>query len=205
MKHINNFESYLILENILSLIPLNESSEKEVSKSTFSKVLDKVKEYSKKGLVTTALLISLLGSANFTQAQKAQLGQVAKIENQAVNNNDQGLIMVTATAKNSKSTEFFVIKWEIKVEKNQGEVDPSSENAYVGYISIQNNKHMSVNGVRIDSEPKSVIRSPENKEGKKSVQNKLIKFSKEIIEKHVNSKLDWVSYDGVNFSANYTY
>jgi RNAse (barnase) inhibitor barstar len=86
MKHINNFESYLILENILSSIPLNESIEKEVSKSTFSKVLDKVKEYSKKGLVTAALLTSLLGSANFTQAQESELRQVSKIENQVVNN-----------------------------------------------------------------------------------------------------------------------
>jgi hypothetical protein len=196
MKHINNFESYLILENILSLIPLNESSEKEVSKSTFSKVLDKVKGYSKKGLITTALLTSLLGSANFTQAQEAQLRQVTKTENQVVNNNDQGLITVTASAKeNSKAVEFFTLRWEIKKEKIKG------EDVYVGYIFSE--RHDILGG-------KPSIRVAATKhiteQGKKAVQNKLITVGKQKIEEHLDldSELNWVSQDGSSV-ANFTY
>jgi hypothetical protein len=90
VKHIQSFQSHSqqsIIEDILSLIPVNESSD-GVSQSTFSKVLDKVKSISKKGLLTTAMLTALLGKANFSNAQEKQLKQTVGLE-QSINKSSE--------------------------------------------------------------------------------------------------------------------
>ncbi len=154
-------------------------------------------------------MISLLGSANFTQAQEAQLRQVTKTENQVVNNNDQGLIMVTASAKeNSKAVEVFTLRWEIKKEKIKG------EDVYVGYIFSE--KHGSNYVCRIGSAQRDILGGKPSirvaatkhitEQGKKAVQNRLIKVGKQKIEEHLDldSELNWVSQDGF-LTANYKY
>jgi hypothetical protein len=206
MKHINNFESFLILEDILSLIPLNESNEREVSKSTFSNVLDKVKQYTKKGVMTAALISSLLGSAKFTQAQENQLKQVSKTEQQVVKNTNHGLVTCVAGKEGgSKSVEFITIKWELSIEKNyeDSSVDPRSENIYV--VKISCNKTLFFKGVKIGSEPVTVGSAPLNKEGKEILRKKSIEAAKEAVEKHVGSKLKWIGDDAGNSSAVYYY
>jgi hypothetical protein len=51
----------------------------------FQNVMDKVKSYAKKGLVTTAILTSLLSNDAFSQSQKDQIKDAAKTE-QSVQN-----------------------------------------------------------------------------------------------------------------------
>lgn len=51
----------------------------------FQNVMDKVKSYAKKGLVTTAILTSLLSNDAFSQSQKDQIRDAAKTE-QSVQN-----------------------------------------------------------------------------------------------------------------------
>lgn len=51
----------------------------------FSNVMDKVKSYVKKGLITTAILASLLNNSAFSQEQKDQIKDIAKTEKQTEN------------------------------------------------------------------------------------------------------------------------
>jgi hypothetical protein len=46
----------------------------------FSNVLDKIKSYAKKGLLTAAIVASLLSAPQFTQAQQQQIQQIAQTE-----------------------------------------------------------------------------------------------------------------------------
>ena len=51
-----------------------------LNEGSFGDVLNKVKEYAKKGLMTVAILSSLLASPNFSQAQQTQIKQTAQTE-----------------------------------------------------------------------------------------------------------------------------
>jgi hypothetical protein len=59
-----------ILDDILSI---NENVD-------FNTVIDKIKNYAKKGLLNTAIVMSLLGNPSFTQAQKDQIQNITNIE-----------------------------------------------------------------------------------------------------------------------------
>lgn len=78
MNHLLKFEESLILEDILS--PLNDSMINENKDNTFKKVLDKVKHYAKKGLLSAVILSSLLATPNLSQAQKSQIHDQVKTE-----------------------------------------------------------------------------------------------------------------------------
>jgi len=91
-----NPEEQEIFDDIIST--LNEG--------TFDSVLEKIKSYVKKGLMTTAILASLMASPNLSQAQKQDIKQIAQTE------------MSTSTAKEDtrgalnqalKSTNPYVI------------------------------------------------------------------------------------------------
>jgi len=56
----------------------------------FGDVLDKVKSYAKKGLMTAAILGALLSAPNFTQAQQQQIKQVAQTEMSSTQNKKGG-------------------------------------------------------------------------------------------------------------------
>ena len=51
-----------------------------LNEGTFDSVLEKIKSYVKKGLMTTAILASLMASPNLSQAQKQDIRQIAKTE-----------------------------------------------------------------------------------------------------------------------------
>ena len=70
-----NDKEQQIIDDILSL-------EEAIN---FQNVMDKVKSYAKKGLVTTAILTSLLSNDAFSQSQKDQIKDAAKTE-QSVQN-----------------------------------------------------------------------------------------------------------------------
>jgi len=65
-----NPEEQEIFDDIIST--LNEG--------TFDSVLEKIKSYIKKGLMTTAILASLMASPNLSQAQKQDIRQIANTE-----------------------------------------------------------------------------------------------------------------------------
>ena len=159
-----------------------------VSQGTFSKVLDKVKNISRKGVITGAMLTALLGGANFSNAQVNQLKQAVGTE-QSVSNKNSGLVMCTVGHGNVMS--IVTAKWEIKIEKNTGDVvDPSASEVYVGYLSTTG------------SEPKAVIQLPVSKEGKEIIKKKLMELAKSSVEQKVGSDINWQSSDGINWSGN---
>ena len=51
-----------------------------LNEGMFDDVIEKIKSYTKKGLMTAAIITSLLASPNFSEAQKQNIKQVAKTE-----------------------------------------------------------------------------------------------------------------------------
>jgi hypothetical protein len=51
-----------------------------LNEGTFDNVIEKIKSYAKKGLMTVAILSSLMASPAFSQAQKSQIKQIAQTE-----------------------------------------------------------------------------------------------------------------------------
>jgi len=70
-----NYKEQQIVDDILSL---DEAI-------NFRNVMDKVKSYAKKGIITTAILTSLLSNDAFSQSQKDQIKDIVKTE-QSVQN-----------------------------------------------------------------------------------------------------------------------
>jgi hypothetical protein len=183
-NEISNFEK-IILESLISIIPLNESKngDKVVGKSTFSKIINKVKDFSKKGVLTTGIILSLLGSANFTQAQETQLKNQAKTE-KSIKNDEiiiAGAVSHIRSFENKQSV-VNIAGTSYTIEKIKDE--------YIGYA---NSKEV----FRKKSMPsKSDIKS-------------LVDLCKEYVvdkyEKMGGSKdeIKWTSSDGVNFSSRY--
>lgn len=207
MKHIYNFEKHsqnLILEEITSLIPLNESVN-GLKNETFNKVLNTVKEKAKKGFMTLAMLTTLLGQANFTQAQASELKQVVKTEQSDVKKDENVLQKGLATYIGSygKTTIFITAKYSIKIEKdNQG------NEVYVGYISLNEGsaKIRTHEGyIEIGSDPVEVYRivvSKTTSENLPFIMKKvMVQYAKETVESKVGKNLNWDSYDNINFSS----
>jgi len=101
-----------ILDDILSL---DEAID-------FSSVVDKVKSYIKKGLITATILTSLLNNSAFSQEQKDQIKDVVKTEKQVDNDisfekfkkliKDEGFKAITGTmplniVKNVKEVKIY--------------------------------------------------------------------------------------------------
>jgi len=101
-----------ILDDILSL---DEAID-------FSSVMDKVKSYIKKGLITATILTSLLNNSAFSQEQKDQIKDVVKTEKQVDNDisfekfkkliKDEGFKAITGTmplniVKNVKEVKIY--------------------------------------------------------------------------------------------------
>lgn len=201
MKHIYSFEKYsenLIIEQITSLIPLNESVS-GLKNETFNKVLNKVKEKARKGFMTLAIVTALLGQVNFTQAQASELKQVVKTEQSDVKKDEnvlqKGLVMYTASF--DKGMAFVTAKYSIKIEKdNQG------KEVYVGYISLNQGsaKIKTDKGyIEIGSNPVEVYRGDNSYFIKKVMPI----FAKETVESNtlVGKNLNWDSSDNINFSS----
>jgi hypothetical protein len=74
----NNLLSTKEQEIIDDILSLNENI-------NFKDVINKIKDYSKKGLITTAILTSLLSNNAFSQEQKKEIENSVKIENQIDN------------------------------------------------------------------------------------------------------------------------
>lgn len=75
---ILTFNEKCIYDDITSVIGINES--KGVSGSTFKKIKDKLSSYVKKGLVTGAIVTSVLAVPGLSNAQQTELKQMTKIE-----------------------------------------------------------------------------------------------------------------------------
>ena len=102
----------------------------------FSDVINKVKDYAKKGLMTAAILGALLSAPNFSQAQQQQIKQAAQTEMSSVKKMDDaslGNALIKKYEKNPKSAEEWYkkhkstslitnIKSVIKTGKDQGEI-----------------------------------------------------------------------------------
>lgn len=199
MKHIHSFEKYsenLIIEQITSLIPLNESVS-GLKNETFNKVLNKVKEKARKGFMTLAIVTTLLGQANFTQAQESELKQVVKTEQSDVKKDENVLQkgLFTYIGSYAKESVYITAKYSIKIEKdNQG------KEVYVGYISLNGGsaKIKTDKGyIEIGSNPVEVYRD-DNPDFIKKV---MLKFAKETVESKVGKNLNWDSSDNINFSS----
>ena len=65
-----NIEEQKVVDDILNTL----------DEGVFGDVLDKIKSYAKKGLMTAAILGSLLSAPQFSQAQKQQIKQAANTE-----------------------------------------------------------------------------------------------------------------------------
>jgi hypothetical protein len=74
----NNLLSTKEQEIIDDILSLNENI-------NFKDIINKIKDYSKKGLITTAILTSLLSNNAFSQEQKKEIENSVKIENQIDN------------------------------------------------------------------------------------------------------------------------
>ena len=71
----------------------------------FSNVLDKVKSYAKKGLLTATVLTALLGAPNLTQAQKQDIKDVAQTEMSSQQVDIIGFATNTPTAKATQNNQ----------------------------------------------------------------------------------------------------
>lgn len=79
-----NSKEQQVLNDILGSGGLNEEN-------NFSTILQKVKQYAVKGLITAGILASLLSSKGFSQEQKQQIKQVSQITNDVQQNQTQGI------------------------------------------------------------------------------------------------------------------
>ena len=51
-----------------------------LDEGVFENMLEKIKAYSEKGLITAAILTTLLAAPNFSDAQKSKIKQIAKVK-----------------------------------------------------------------------------------------------------------------------------
>lgn len=118
---INEFKKYLINEsnntenltkeeeNVLNDILTDlETTNESIN---FNSILDKVKNYTKKGLMTAAVLASLLANPVLSQTQKSEIQNITKTEMTTVNSNSNilksggyelGLALIKAYNNNVK-------------------------------------------------------------------------------------------------------
>jgi hypothetical protein len=138
MKHIN--KDFLRMQKLAGLITESEfeqmtelektisSKEKEIvddilsslNEGVFDNMIEKVKSYAKKGLMTAAVLSSLLASPNLSAAQQSQIKQAAQIEmtSQTADDSTLGNTLIKAYEKNPKAAE----QW-FKVNKHTAVLD----------------------------------------------------------------------------------
>ena len=99
LKEVQNqpsSEEQKILDDILSL---DEAID-------FSDVMNKVKSYAKKGLITATILASLLGNNAFGQEQKDQIKDIVKTEKQF----DNDVVTIKDFQKLIRNEDFEAIK-----------------------------------------------------------------------------------------------
>lgn len=114
---------------------LNDILGTTLNEGFFDNMIEKVKSYAKKGLMTAAILTSLLATPNLSQAQQSQLKQAAQIEmsDQKVGDLELGKSLIQAYEKNPSAAEQWFkvnkstgivdnIKSVIKTGKDQGEI-----------------------------------------------------------------------------------
>ena len=77
-----------------------------LNEGMFDDVIEKIKSYAKKGLMTAAIITSLLASPNFSEAQKQNIKQVAKTEMSASTSKGDAIQSLKAGLK---STNPYVI------------------------------------------------------------------------------------------------
>lgn len=82
----------------------------------FSNVMDKVKSYVKKGLITATILASLLNNSAFSQEQKDQIKDIAKTEKQV----DNDVLSLKDFQKLVKSEGFEAIPGSIPAKMISG-------------------------------------------------------------------------------------
>jgi hypothetical protein len=124
-----NSDDQEILDDILSI---NENVD-------FNTVIDKIKNYAKKGLLNTAIVMSLLGNPSFTQAQKDQIQNITNIEQTTddkelsltelkniIKNDDfkplpgtKPLIMTYNTVNKNTDTKFKVYRSVVKTQSTE--------------------------------------------------------------------------------------
>jgi hypothetical protein len=82
----------------------------EINEGAFDSMLDKVKSYATKGMLTAGILSALLGTPNITQAQQSQIKQAAKTEmstqNSPFESKEWKEIKKTGASTNSKLLRF---------------------------------------------------------------------------------------------------
>jgi hypothetical protein len=95
-----------------------------LNEGMFNDVIEKIKSYAKKGLITTAIIASLLASPTFTQAQKNQISDFARTE----------MSQLPSTSKSEKnSVNINKLNQTKKTEDTRGSLNQAlkSTNPYV--------------------------------------------------------------------------
>jgi hypothetical protein len=91
-----------------------------LNEGAFDNMIEKIKSYAKKGLMTTAVLASLLSAPNLSAAQQTQIKQAAQIEMTSQQTDDLtlGTNIIKAYEKNPEKAE----QW-FKINKHTAVVD----------------------------------------------------------------------------------
>jgi len=115
-----SIEEGIILNDILDSVSINESF-------SFTKVLDKIKSYAKKGALTATIIASLLGNSSFSQTQLSQIEDAASIEmSYSDETSDSEKIEATGTYTNrnkSMAKRLAIINAKVEAGKKLGEFE----------------------------------------------------------------------------------
>lgn len=191
-----NPEEQEIFDDIIST--LNEG--------TFDSVLEKIKSYVKKGLMTTAILASLMASPNLSQAQKQDIRQIANTEMSASTTKED---MRGALNQALKSTNPYVINYkdfssDIPVTTWNYGANAGKSNATVGLsISMEKGSDMiSISIGQVDGKStegyEAIVASAKTLGGKADHQGLKVKDIKISVSK--NKMSDVVSFVKNNIS-----
>lgn len=88
---------------------LGQLNEEELTEGSFNSMLQKVKDYAKKGAITAGVIAALLATPNLTTAQQTQIRDAAKIENLSAQSSDYqfGAKLVSTYKANPKASEAW--------------------------------------------------------------------------------------------------
>ena len=115
-----SIEEKFILDDILNSVSVNESF-------SFTKVIDKIKSYAKKGMLTGVIVASLLGNNAFSQSQLSEIEDAANIEmSYSDDTTETKTIEVEGTYTNrnkSMAKRLAIINAKVEAGKKLGEFE----------------------------------------------------------------------------------
>jgi hypothetical protein len=127
-----------------------------LNEGMFDDVMEKIKSYAKKGLMTAAIITSLLASPNFSEAQKQNIKQVAQTEMTSSTNTDKAWENIKSNLASTKpmlissksfdtGLPFQSLNWGTASNKNTGKKgaiamshDKNSKTIFLTFFSDTN-------------------------------------------------------------------